>query len=67
MVHRSIQKLRQLVHRDTVASVGLVIGRSLPFVDSNSAIRVFRQGLSLDEVCEVGHILGAASMQSLTP
>ncbi len=33
------------------------MGRSLPFVDNNSAIKVFRQGLSLDEVCEVGHIL----------
>src|SRR6266403_2382751 len=53
----STQKLRQLIHRDTVASVGVVMGRSLPFVDNNSAIKVFRQGLSLDEVCEVGHIL----------
>ncbi len=56
MVHRSIQKLRQLVHRDTVGSVGVVMGKSLPFVDENTTVRVFRHGLSLDEVCEVGHI-----------
>jgi hypothetical protein len=34
---------------DTVASVGIVAGRSLPFVDVNTTIRVFRQALSLDE------------------
>jgi uncharacterized protein (DUF2235 family) len=36
--------------RDTVISVGLIMGRSLPFVDSNSAIKIFRHALSLDEV-----------------
>ncbi|KAI0248360.1 hypothetical protein BJV78DRAFT_1131681 [Lactifluus subvellereus] len=34
---------------DTVASVGVVSGRTLPFVDVNTTIRVFRQALSLDE------------------
>jgi uncharacterized protein (DUF2235 family) len=34
---------------DTVASVGVIMGRSLPFVGVNTTIRVFRQGLSLDE------------------
>jgi len=35
--------------RDTVASVGLVMGRSLPFVSSNTSIKTFRHALSLDE------------------
>jgi len=34
---------------DTVASVGVIMGRSLPFVGVNTTIRVFRQALSLDE------------------
>jgi len=34
---------------DTVASVGVIMGRSLPFVDVNTTIRVFRQALSLDD------------------
>jgi len=34
---------------DTVASVGIVASRSLPFVEVNTTIRVFRQALSLDE------------------
>ncbi|KAI0271808.1 hypothetical protein BGY98DRAFT_1091085 [Russula aff. rugulosa BPL654] len=34
---------------DTVGSVGVIMGRSLPFVDVNTTIRVFRQALSLDE------------------
>ncbi|KAF9783112.1 hypothetical protein BJ322DRAFT_136244 [Thelephora terrestris] len=34
---------------DTVASVGLIFGRSLPFTSANSAVRVFRHALSLDE------------------
>jgi len=34
---------------DTVESVGVITGRSLPFVDVNTTIRVFRQALSLDE------------------
>ena len=36
--------------RDTVASVGLLYGRNLPFTTNNDAIRVFRHALSLDEV-----------------
>jgi uncharacterized protein (DUF2235 family) len=36
--------------RDTVASVGVVMGRSLPFTDSNKAIKTFRHALALDEV-----------------
>jgi len=34
---------------DTVASVGLLYGRNLPFTANNEAIRVFRHALSLDE------------------
>jgi hypothetical protein len=40
----------RLMDRDTVASVGVIMGRSLPFVGVNTTIRVFRQSLSLDEV-----------------
>lgn len=40
--------------RDTVASVGLIMGRTLPFVNSNTSIKTFRHALSLDEVCVVG-------------
>ncbi|KAF6754906.1 hypothetical protein DFP72DRAFT_897990 [Ephemerocybe angulata] len=34
---------------DTVASVGVIMGRTLPFTNSNSSIRTFRHALSLDE------------------
>jgi len=34
---------------DTVASVGVIMGKTLPFVGVNSTIRVFRQALALDE------------------
>lgn len=34
---------------DTVASVGIVSGRTLPFVGTNDTIKWFRQALSLDE------------------
>jgi hypothetical protein len=34
---------------DTVASVGVVAGRTLPFTNSNSSIKTFRHALSLDE------------------
>lgn len=34
---------------DTVASVGIVSGRTLPFVGTNNTIKWFRQALSLDE------------------
>lgn len=34
---------------DTVASVGAVLGKTLPFTDSNAAVKTFRQALSLDE------------------
>jgi len=40
-----------MINRDTIMSVGVVMSRSLPFVDVNTTIRVFRQALSLDEVC----------------
>lgn len=36
--------------RDTVASVGVIMGRSLPFVSTNRLIKTFRHALSLDEV-----------------
>lgn len=35
---------------DTVASVGVIASRTLPFTNSNSSIRVFRHALALDEV-----------------
>jgi len=47
-----------LINRDSVSSVGSVISRSLPVVGANT--RVFRQALSLDEVCNctcLTHIL----------
>jgi len=34
---------------DTVASVGIIMGKTLPFTNSNSAIKTFRHALSLDE------------------
>jgi len=34
---------------ETVASVGVLISRTLPFIDSNKTIKTFRQALSLDE------------------
>ena len=37
--------------RDTVASVGLIRHKTLPFATSNDNIRVFRHALALDEVC----------------
>jgi len=39
---------------DTVASVGVIMGRSLPFTNSNESIRTFRHALALDEVRELG-------------
>ena len=36
--------------RDTVASVGSVISKTLPFVANNVTIKTFRHALSLDEV-----------------
>jgi len=41
--------------RDTVASVGLIYGHSLPFTAVNSAVRVFRHALSFDEVPSYSH------------
>ncbi|KAI0712063.1 hypothetical protein C8Q76DRAFT_733337 [Earliella scabrosa] len=34
---------------ETVASVGVIMGRSLPFTTSNTTIKTFRHALSLDE------------------
>jgi uncharacterized protein (DUF2235 family) len=34
---------------DTVASVGVMAGRTLPFTNANSSIKVFRHALALDE------------------
>jgi len=34
---------------DTVSNVGIIMGPSLPFTSSNTAIKTFRQALSLDE------------------
>jgi hypothetical protein len=39
-----------MINRETIMSVGVVMGRSLPFVNVNTTIRVFRHALSLDEV-----------------
>lgn len=41
--------------RDTVQSTGVMVSRRLPFTDTNTAIRVFRQALSLDEVYSIQH------------
>jgi len=35
--------------RDTVASVGIVTGRTLPYTRSNKSVKTFRHALSLDE------------------
>jgi hypothetical protein len=42
-----------LIDRDTLTTVGLVVPLSLPpaCVEVNTTTRVFRQALSLDEVC----------------
>jgi hypothetical protein len=45
-----------MIDRDTVASVGVIMSRSLPFVEVNTTIRVFRQALSLDEVRRGWHV-----------
>ena len=37
-------------------SVGIVSGRTLPFVGTNDTIQWFRQALSLDEVCTRRHL-----------
>ncbi|KAL6304319.1 hypothetical protein BKA93DRAFT_733275 [Sparassis latifolia] len=34
---------------ETIASVGLIVGRTLPFVTANTTVKTFRQALSLDE------------------
>ncbi|KAF9262999.1 hypothetical protein L218DRAFT_959827 [Marasmius fiardii PR-910] len=34
---------------DTVSSVGVIMGKTLPFTNSNSAVRTFRHAVSLDE------------------
>ncbi|KAF8885707.1 hypothetical protein CPB84DRAFT_1850310 [Gymnopilus junonius] len=34
---------------ETVASVGVIMGKTLPFTNSNNSIKTFRQALSLDE------------------
>lgn len=34
---------------ETVSSVGVIVGRNLPFTASNTAIKMFRQALALDE------------------
>ena len=39
-------------YRDTVASVGLLMARNLPFTTANTTIKTFRHALSLDEVSE---------------
>ena len=40
----------QSYYRDTISSVGFLVSRTLPFTNSNSAIKTFRHALSLDEV-----------------
>ncbi len=39
------------VNRETVSSVGVIMGRTLPFVTGNTTIKTFRHALALDEVC----------------
>ena len=36
--------------RDTVASVGVLTTKNLPFTTTNTTIKTFRHALSLDEV-----------------
>ena len=48
-------KLSQLINRDTVASMGFVLDRFIPLV--NTDIRVFRHALSLDEVRDQHHMI----------
>jgi hypothetical protein len=40
-----------LINRDTISTVGLIMSRSLPSLEPSSSIRVFRHAVSLDEVC----------------
>jgi hypothetical protein len=51
-----------MINRDTVASVGLIMSRSLPFVEVNTTIRVFRQALALDEVRDRRHMIAPPSL-----
>ena len=37
-------------YRDTVASVGMLMSKTLPFTTANTTIKTFRHALSLDEV-----------------
>ncbi len=39
------------LNRETVSSVGVIMGRTLPFVTGNTTIKTFRHALALDEVC----------------
>lgn len=59
---REISKLIRLINRDTVASVGALVSRSLPFVNVNTTIRVFRHALSLDEVCNRHYLVLSVSL-----
>jgi len=62
--------LSRLIYRDTVASVGVIMGKTLPFVDVNTTIRVFRQALALDEVCAddlISRFLSRARCALLAP
>ena len=40
-------------YRETVSGVGIIMTKTLPFTTKNELIKVFRQALSLDEVCEL--------------
>lgn len=47
--------LRYAHVRDTVASVGSLVSKTLPFVANNTTIKTFRHALALDEVhCQLG-------------
>ena len=50
---RRTQMDNHFLHRDTVASVGVIMGKTLPFTNSNNSIKTFRHALSLDEVCQI--------------
>ena len=48
-------RVEYLYNRDTVASVGLLMSKTLPFTTTNTTIKTFRHALSLDEVCTLSH------------
>ena len=42
-----------------MASVGIIMTKTLPFVGTNTTIKTFRHALSLDEVCDIAGLFGS--------